>query len=197
MKLEEFRAVQAQAKALGISSHQKSGETLQEEIAAKQASQAPHTAVLGAVIDTRKQEAKDARMEGRARRGGAILGKGEMKLNRPEYERAGYHRRWFRDEGGRLDGAYANDYDYVEKNDGSKTTIRSGTNADGSIRTLYLMEKRLDWHKEDQWKKREGDRKSDKLLRAGKYAGGKHGGAAAAAAAGVAMYDPTGGIKIT
>ena len=120
-----------------------------------------------------------------------------MKLNRPEYRRKGFASRFFTDEPGRLNGAYENDWDFVLK-DGEKVVVRSGTNKDGSLRNMHLMEKREDWHKADQLKKREQDRRNERILVDGKItaAGGKHGVDATQAMAGVAMYEPTGGIQV-
>ena len=153
--------------------------------------------VAPALTEEAKQEAKEARTGRRSRRGGAVLGKGEMKFNRPEYQRKGYQRRFFKNEPGRVDAAYENDWDYVLKA-GKKVALRDGTNKDGSLRTMYLMEKHEDWYKADQIKKRAQDRKNDQLLRDGKVtaAGGENGSNAAQAQAGVRTYEPTGGIEV-
>ena len=155
----DYNEVRKQAGELGIKTHGKKQVEIEKLIAEK--AEAP------ALTEEAKQEAKEARTGGRARRGGALLGKGEMKYNRPEYLRKGYQRRFFTDEPQRLDAAYANDWDYVLKN-GKKVALRDKTNKDGSLRTMHLMEKREDWYKEDQFKKREQDRKNDQLLRDGK-----------------------------
>lgn len=168
----EYREAVQEAKKLGINTHGKKKDELERLI-----SESVKEPALK-VTDEQKQQAKEARTERRSRRGGALLGKGEMKLNREEFQRKGYHRRWFKDEGGRLDAAYAADYDYVLDKEGKKRTIRSGTNRDGSLRTLYLMEKREDWYKEDQLKKRESDLQKEQLLRDGKVTGSEFAGAA-------------------
>ena len=181
------------AKAKGINSLGKTKIELEQLL---------ETPEVKAVLDIQpskeqKQEAKEARMEGRARRGGAILGKGEAKLDRPEYVRKGFKRHWFKDEGGRLNAAYANDWDYVlDEKTKEKKTYTSGTNKDGRVRVLYLMEKRMDWYKEDQLKKHEQDRKNHKLLTEGKLTGSQYGADAANASNNVPMYSPQGGIQI-
>lgn len=144
------------------------------------------------IAPERLEQAKQARIEGRSRRGGATLGKDEMKLDRPEYRREGFNRRWFKDEGGRLSSAYANDYDYVLDAAGKKISQRSGTNRDGSARYLFLMEKRLDWHKEDQLKKRKTDIDKEQLLKKGLVAGSDFN----TASQGLDMYQPSEGVRI-
>ena len=158
MKIEKLTELRRQAKARGIKSFQKSGEELEKLLA--------ETPVVGALSE-KQVEAKAARTGRRKRRGGALLGKGEYKLNRPEYLRKGFKRHWFKDEPGRLDAAHLNDWDHVMVG-GQKKTLRNGTNRDGSLRTMYLMEKHEDWYREDQLKKREQDRRNEELLRIGK-----------------------------
>lgn len=188
MSTVSFKELQERAKTRGINVFHKTGAELEKLLA--------ETPVTGA-LSSQQQEAKEARTGRRKRRGGALLGKGEFKLNRPEYMRKGFKRHWFKDEPGRLDAAVANDWDYVEVN-GQKKTLRNGTNRDGGLRTMYLMEKHEDWYKEDQLKKREQDRRNEHILRDGKVtaAGGKHGTDATQAMAGVAMYEPTGGVQV-
>ena len=190
-----FKELRERAKAKGINTFQKTGAELEKLLADDLG-----VGALGAQTETlspQQQEAKESRTSGRKRRGGAVLGKGEYKLNRPEYERKGYQRRWFTNEPGRLSAAYENDWDYVEKG-GQKVTLRDSTNKDGTLRTMYLMEKRADWYKEDQLKKREQDRKNERILMDGKVtaAGGKHGDNATQAMGGVTMYEPEGGIQV-
>jgi hypothetical protein len=136
----------------------------------------------------RKQQAKESRTSGRARRGGALLGKGEAKLNRPELIRKGYKRRWFKDEGGRIQAAIGNDWDKVE----DVERVRSGTNRDGSPRWMILMEKREDWYREDQLKKREKDIQKETLLKQGKVVGGEY----QQAARDLSIYTPSEGVTI-
>ena len=181
----DYQEARKTAGELGIKTHGKKKEEIEQLIEAKNGETS-----VSALGDERKQEAKEARMGQRKRRGGALLGSGEPKLNRPELRRKGYQRRWFKNEPGRLDGAYANDWDFVKK-DEQKVTLRDGTNKDGSLRTMFLMEKRADWYKEDQFKKREQDRKNEKLLLDGNMTAA--GGAENAQAASQAMA----GIQLT
>lgn len=207
-----YNELRKKAGELGIKTHGKKTEELERLIA-----EASEVGVLSApteALSPQQQEAKSARMSGRKRRGGSILGKGEMKLNRPEYKRKGFASRFFTNEPGRLQAAYDNDWDYVLK-DGEKVVVRSGTNKDGSLRNMHLMEKRDEWYKEDQFKKREQDRRNEKLLRSGQASGGGGGmnqaqaqwsddAAKAETEAGVPVvslgdmptYVPTGGIQI-
>ena len=192
----DYNEVRKKAGELGIKTYGKKQDEIEKLIAETTDEVVEHTNT-SALTDEAKQEAKEARTGRRARRGGSLLGKGEMKFNRPEYQRKGYQRRFFKNELGRLDAAYGNDWDYVLKN-GQKVALRDGTNKDGSLRTMYLMEKHEDWYKKDQFKKREQDRKNDQLLREGKVTatGGEHGANATQAQAGVAMYEPSGGIQV-
>lgn len=164
MSTVSFKELQERAKSRGINIFHKTGAELEKLLA---------ETTVGALSE-KQVEAKEARTGRRKRRGGALLGKGEAKLNRPEYLRKGFKRHWFKDEPGRLDAAVANDWDYVLAN-GQKKTLRNGTNRDGGLRTMYLMEKHEDWYKEDQLKKREQDRKNEALLRSGKAPEGGRG----------------------
>lgn len=184
----EYRELKQEAKKLGIPTYGKKKEQIEEEL-----DQHVSGGALSAPIEEQKKEAKEARTERRSRRGGALLGKGEYKLNRKEYLREGFHRRWFKDEGGRLSSAEGNDYDFVLNKSGQHITVRSGTNRDGSLRTLHLMEKRLDWYNEDQLAKRETDRAKEGLLKEGKIADASFN----AAARDLTMYQPKEGVAIT
>jgi len=177
----EYRELVQEAKKMGIKSHGKKKDELESLVLGSAESALAPT-------DEQKQAAKEARTERRSRRGGALLGKGEAKLNRPEFQRKGYHRRWFRDEGGRVSSAYGNDWDKVE----SVKPIVSGTNRDGSIRRMVLMEKRLDWYNEDQLKKREADIRKEKFLKEGKVDDAQY----TRASQDLAMYTPTEGVNI-
>lgn len=99
---------------------------------------------------------RQEKAERRQRRGGALLGVDEKKLDRPEYVRGGYQRRWMNDKNGRLDNAYNNDYDFVLK-DGEKIKKRVGSKDNGEDLYAFLMEKPVDWYQDDQQKKLERD----------------------------------------
>ena len=200
----DYNELRKKASELGIKTHGKKRDEIEELV----------NGGAPALTEEVKQEAKQARTGRRARRGGALLGKGEYKLNRPELLRKGFKRHWFKDEPGRLSAAEANDWDYVKEN-GKQKTLRNGTNQNGTLRTMYLMEKHEDWNRADQLKKREQDRKNEQLLRDGKEIGNSAGMAqaqtqwseAAAKAeekagepivslGGAPTYAPTGGIQV-
>lgn len=184
----DYTELRKKAGELGIRTHGKKAIEIEQLIEAEE-----RDTPVSALGDERKQEAKEARMGQRKRRGGALLGRGEAKLNRPELKRKGYKRHWFKNEAGRLQAAYANDWDYVLV-DGRKMTQISGTNKDGTIRTMHLMEKHEDWYKKDQLKKREQDRKNEELLRSGDITsagGAEHSQATNQAMAGIQLTGET------
>lgn len=108
------------------------------------------------------QLSRAEKAERRSRRGGALLGTDEKKLDRPEYTRDGYQRRWINDVGERPYLAYQNDYDYVER-DGQKLKKRVGSKQNGDDLYAFLMEKPSDWYQEDQKKKLDRDSRAQAL----------------------------------
>lgn len=101
---------------------------------------------------------KDRTASGRNER--PLLGGFQSKLSAPQ--RKGYVRRWVNDDPGRLEGFQAAAYDFVpdqakadEEGRAPHMSKRVGTNADGSPKNAYLMEKREDWYDEDMARKAE------------------------------------------
>ncbi len=105
--------------------------------------------------------ARQAREEGReetGRRKRIPLGVPQLKLSAPK--RAGFHRHWLNDTGGRIQAAEQAGYSFVENEQASEEEGRArylsrvvGVKEDGSPMTAYLMEIRQDWYDEDQAEK--------------------------------------------
>jgi hypothetical protein len=100
-----------------------------------------------------------------------LLGGFTAKLVAPG--RPGYHRRIVNDDPGRLarvqEAGYAFVEDEVAKDaEGRATnkTFRVGTNADGSPKYGYLMEKPMKWHDDDQARKqRQNDEREAQIFK--------------------------------
>lgn len=93
---------------------------------------------------------RQEKTERRQRRSGTLLGTNEKKLDREEFRKAGFQRRWMNDKDGRLDSAYNNDYDFVLNSTGEKIKRRVGSKDNGDDLFAFLMEKPIDWYKDDQ-----------------------------------------------
>lgn len=167
--MKEINELKAQAKEMGL---EVSNKTTKAE--------------LKNMLSSRQEKAKK-----RERRGGAVIGGNSAKLNRPEYQREGYKRRWFNYEQGRLDAAYNNDYDFVLNSKGEKIKERVWSKEDGSDLYAYLMEKPVDWYEEDQRKKQSIVDQKEKAIKEGNTPGTED------AMTGVTQYQPKEGINIS
>lgn len=103
----------------------------------------------GPEIDDKTKRAAERR---RARRERQPIGEFTQKLAAPP--RPGFHRHWINDANSRVQSKYEDGYEFVaddaaSDDEGSRISRIVGTNKDGSPMRAYLMEKPIEWYRED------------------------------------------------
>lgn len=85
--------------------------------------------------------------------------------------RANFHRHWFNDEPGRVEGALAAGYTHVEDKEGRKVQRVVGINPAGGPMLGFLMEIPEEWYQEDMAAQQARVDETDSAIRGGAVAG--------------------------